>query len=198
MTARTRAIVLLLAGLGLAAGAAHAAPAPAAAASDAMSWLFKQPLGHPDATRLKHDAEDGQVAAQLDYARYLLRHQQDAAAVSWLTQANQQGDARAQYLLGMLYLRGRAVAQDFEQARYFLGKAADQGYAAAQYRLGRLLLDGPFVDPGLENASAAQLQQATQRGMAMLHRVAAAGYAPARTALQQDASASRGGAQAAP
>ena len=191
MTARARAIGMLLGMLVATTGAAHATPlpTPAAAASDALPWLLTQPLGELDAARLKRDAENGAVAAQLDYARYLLRHDQDAAAVSWLTQANQQGDARAQYLLGMLYLRGRAVAQDFDQARYFLGKAADQSYAPAQYRLGRLLLDGPFVDPALENASPAQLQQATHHGTELLRRAAAAGYAPAAALLNEQAGA---------
>ena len=198
MSPRARTLVCLLAAL-VAAPAVRAAPA-AAPAGGAQRWLWTEALGHPDVARLKRDAENGQEHAQMDYARYLLRQGRDAEAVSWLTQANQQGDVRAQYLLGMLYLQGRAVAQDFEQARYFLGKAADQGYAPAQFHLGRLLIDGPFVDPALENASPAQLRQASQRGMELLRRAAAAGYAPARTALQQDApaAASRGGAQAAP
>ncbi len=173
----------------LAAPAAQAAASPASA----QQWLWRQPLGHENLDRLRHDAENGKVGAQMDLARYLLRHGRDAAGVNWLTQANEQGDVRAQYLLGMLYLQGRAIGQDFDQARYFLGKAADQGYAAAQFHLGRLLINGPFIDPSLANESQAHVQRDLRRGRELVRKAAAAGYAPARALLARDAPA-----QAAP
>ncbi len=48
------------------------------------------------------------------------------------------GDRRAQYRLGLLYLRGNEVKKDLKKARIWLEKAAEQGYAKAFYRLGML------------------------------------------------------------
>ena len=42
------------------------------------------------------------------------------------------GDARAQYLLGLVYEQGKAVEEDFDEAREWLVLAADQDEADAQ------------------------------------------------------------------
>jgi hypothetical protein len=47
-----------------------------------------------------------------------------------------QGDAEAQYNLGLMYGLGKGVEQDFSQAKLWLEKAAAQGYAPAQNELG--------------------------------------------------------------
>jgi uncharacterized protein len=47
-----------------------------------------------------------------------------------------QGDARGQYFLGVMYDRGQGVRQDYAEAVKWYRKAADQGFAAAQYNLG--------------------------------------------------------------
>jgi TPR repeat protein len=54
----------------------------------------------------------------------------------------EQGDALAQYSLGMLYRKGRGVPQDDAQARKWYGKAAAQGLAKAQFSLGTLYFNG--------------------------------------------------------
>ncbi len=48
----------------------------------------------------------------------------------------EQGDADAQYNLGLMYDRGYGVPQDYVQARQWYEKAAAQGDARAQYNLG--------------------------------------------------------------
>lgn len=54
----------------------------------------------------------------------------------------EQGDALAQYNLGVLYRKGRGVPQDDVQARKWYAKAAAQGQAKAQFNLGTLYFNG--------------------------------------------------------
>ncbi len=48
----------------------------------------------------------------------------------------EQGDARAQYNLGLMYVNGRGVPQDYEKAIDWFTKSAEQGFAGAQNNLG--------------------------------------------------------------
>jgi TPR repeat protein len=54
----------------------------------------------------------------------------------------EQGDAMAQYHVGMLYHKGRGVPQDDVQARKWYEKSAAQGQAKAQFSLGTLHFNG--------------------------------------------------------
>ena len=47
----------------------------------------------------------------------------------------QQGEAKAQYDLGVMYRDGRGVEQSYEQAAYWLQQSADQGETLAQSNL---------------------------------------------------------------
>ena len=53
-----------------------------------------------------------------------------------------QGDAMAQYNLGVLYAEGETIPQNFSEARKWSLEAAEQGFAPAQYNLGVLYRDG--------------------------------------------------------
>ena len=64
----------------------------------------------------------------------------------------EQGDALAQYNLGVLYRKGRGVPQDDVQARQWYEKAAAQGQAKAQYNLGTLFLNGGGVPKDYQQA----------------------------------------------
>ncbi len=66
-------------------------------------------------------------------------------AVYWYRKAAEQGDAAAQYNLGVRYANGRGVAKDDVQAVYWYRKAAEQGLAIAQYNLGVHYDDGKGV-----------------------------------------------------
>jgi len=57
----------------------------------------------------------------------------------------EQGDALAQYNLGVLYRKGRGVQQNDVQARQWYAKAAAQGQAKAQFNLGTLYFNGEGV-----------------------------------------------------
>ena len=48
----------------------------------------------------------------------------------------EQGNAKAQYNLGLMYYDGKGFPQDYAEAVKWYRKAAEQGYAKAQYNLG--------------------------------------------------------------
>ncbi|NCX22776.1 MAG: sel1 repeat family protein, partial [Betaproteobacteria bacterium] len=76
---------------------------------------------------LAGDLEDGLAAyIRKDYA----------TALAKFRSAAQQGVADAQYNLGVMYEKGRGVAQDYGEAVRWYQMAAQQGYKEAQYNLG--------------------------------------------------------------
>ena len=68
-----------------------------------------------------------------------------ATAASQFQFLAEQGDARAQYTLAVMYANGQGVDQDDGQAVLYYGMAADQGHAAAQYDLGLMHANGQGV-----------------------------------------------------
>jgi TPR repeat protein len=79
------------------------------------------------------DYEDGWVAYERgDYK----------TALALLTGAANQGNALAQTALGLVYYKGRGVAQDYGQAIIWLRKAAEQGRPAAQLLLAEMYEQG--------------------------------------------------------
>ena len=60
----------------------------------------------------------------------------DAEQVRALRAQAEQGDATAQYNLGVCYANGKGVEKDAEEAVKWYHKAAEQGNARAQYNLG--------------------------------------------------------------
>ena len=57
----------------------------------------------------------------------------------------QQGDAAAQFNLGLSYATGTGAPQDSTEAARWFGRAADQGDAAAQQNLGAMYANGEGV-----------------------------------------------------
>ncbi len=57
----------------------------------------------------------------------------------------EQGNARAQYNLGVMYENGRGVPQDYAKALQWYRKAAEQGVALAQNNLGVMYRKGRGV-----------------------------------------------------
>ena len=58
--------------------------------------------------------------------------------VQWMQRAAENGDAAAQYNLGLSYADGEGVEQDKAEAAKWYGKAAEQGYEAAKAALKEL------------------------------------------------------------
>jgi hypothetical protein len=59
--------------------------------------------------------------------------------------AAEQGDALAQYNLGVMYAKGQGVVQDYKEAAKWYRLAAEQGSAEAQSNLGFLYEEGQGV-----------------------------------------------------
>ena len=68
-----------------------------------------------------------------------------ATAVKEWTALAEQGNAQAQFGLGVLYANGHGVLKDFKQAAKWYRKAAKQGNAGAQLGLGVLYANGQGV-----------------------------------------------------
>ena len=59
-------------------------------------------------------------------------------AVRWYRRAAEQGIARAQFNLGLMYVKGQGVPQDDGEAARWYRKAAEQGDPDAQNNLGKV------------------------------------------------------------
>ena len=66
-------------------------------------------------------------------------------AATQFREAAEQGDAKAQHYLALLYDGGKGVPQDDAEAIKWYGKAAEQGYADAQYNLSMVYYFGKGV-----------------------------------------------------
>lgn len=73
------------------------------------------------------------------------------------------GDAEAQHFLGVMYYRGKGVAQDFAEAAKQFRAAAEQGHARAQSLLAEMYAAGEGVARSHETA-AAWYQKAAAQG----------------------------------
>ena len=80
--------------------------------------------------------EDGEAAYQ--------QHDYATALHVWQPLADQ-GDAKAQNNLGILYAHGQGVTQDYAEAVRWYRKAADQGLGIAQGNLGAMYANGQGV-----------------------------------------------------
>ena len=75
----------------------------------------------------------------------------------------EKGNARAQFILGLLYKQGRGIPQDFKQAAKWFLKAAEQGNARGQFSLGLLYLKGQGVSKDYKQAEE-WLRKAAEQG----------------------------------
>jgi TPR repeat protein len=75
----------------------------------------------------------------------------------------EQGDATAQFSLGLLYVFGKTVPQDFTRAAQWFDKAARQGNANAQAGLGTLYSSGRGVPQDFTRA-AKWFRKAAEQG----------------------------------
>ena len=75
----------------------------------------------------------------------------------------EQGDAQAQFKLGLMHYNGEGWPQDFKQAFFWFSKAAEQGNAEAQYNLGIMYDNGEGV-PEDNVQAVAWYRQAAEQG----------------------------------
>jgi uncharacterized protein len=86
-----------------------------------------------------------------------------ATAMSMARPLAEEGDTRAQALLGQMYYRGRGVGTDDREAAIWFRRAADQGNATAQFFLGTMYDEGRGV-PQDYHESARWYQRAAEQG----------------------------------
>ena len=75
-----------------------------------------------------------------------------AEAVTWFRMAAEQGNAIAQFNLGIKYLNGQGVPQDDAEAVRWFQQAADQGHAGGQFNLGVMYEEGRGVPQDFDTA----------------------------------------------
>ena len=87
------------------------------------------------------NAKDAAGKTALDYAlswrNKLTEHAIRDAMLPTFKKSAEQGDAEAQYNLGMMYANGNGVAEDQWEAVVWLRKAAKQGHKAARNELAK-------------------------------------------------------------
>ena len=103
----------------------------------------------------------------------------DVEAARWYRLAAEQGNARAQFSLGVRYGNGEGVPQDYSEAVRWYRLAAEQGSASAHFNLGRLYAYGQGVHQDYVeahmwlNIAAARLSGGNrERAVAVRDRVA--------------------------
>ena len=73
-------------------------------------------------------------------------------AAKWVRKAAKQGNAEAQYSLGLMYNNGDGVTQDYQEALKWYRLAAEQGHAPAQNNLGVMYINGEGVTQDYQEA----------------------------------------------
>jgi TPR repeat protein len=100
------------------------------------------------------------------FNRYDFRH-----SIVILTSLAEQGNARAQVLLGIIHSEGKGVKKDPVKARLWYRLAAEQGDTAGQFMLGLTYLD----ETDQSNASA-WIRRAARGGNSVAQRFLAKSY----------------------
>jgi TPR repeat protein len=83
-------------------------------------------------------------------------------ALTEFTALAEKGNAEAQYILGIMYVEGKAVPLDYKVAMSWYRKAADQGHAGAQTSLGAMSARGLGVPMDYQTAMSWYLKAAEQ------------------------------------
>ena len=109
----------------------------------------------------------------------------------------EQGDAKAQFMLGGIYYSGQGVTQDYGEAMKWYLKAADQGNADAQFLLGVIYFNGQGVTKDTAEALKWLRKSAAQGKTAAINLLrlwgpGAGASAPASASADTGASAKSG------
>ncbi len=86
-----------------------------------------------------------------------------STALQIFRQLADQGNARAQFSLGVMYNKGQGVTQDYAEAMRWYREAAEQDYVLAQYNLGLMYSKGQGV-PRDYTEAAGWYRKAAEQG----------------------------------
>jgi len=137
-----------------------------------QSWPYASQNEAENLAQIRMHAESGDANAQYDLAwmydtggddQILAKDVRKAA--EWYEKAAVQGHAKAQTGLGLLYVSGQGIPQDYVKGVDWLQKAAAQGEAEAQLNLGWLYRDKKGI-PEDPTKALQWWQNAADRGFA--------------------------------
>ena len=86
-----------------------------------------------------------------------------------------EGNSVAQYIIGLMYFRGKVVEKDYKQSIKLMNLSAEQGYVEAQFNLGMMYADGQGVAEDYTEAikwlklAAEQKFEAAQFKLKLMH-----------------------------
>ena len=103
---------------------------------------------------------------RLDSVLNALKHDSCTTGLKQVQPMAEQGNALAQYNLGVMYYYGHNVEQDYDEAVKWWRLAADQGHAYAQHYLANMYFCGYGVTRSYEEA-ASLYRLAAEQGMAV-------------------------------
>ena len=92
------------------------------------------------------------LADRNDGAYAYLQGDYETAYNTMISLAKTSDDEIAQYYLGVMYMKGQGVEQDYEEAGEWFRKASEQGLSVAMYKLAGLYTKGNGVPKDLEFA----------------------------------------------
>jgi len=78
--------------------------------------------------------------------------QDDKESASWFNKSAAQGNALAQFNLGVMYIKGQGVPQDYTMALKWYMKAAEQNNPLAQFDLGVMYTNGEGTEVDMVQA----------------------------------------------
>jgi TPR repeat protein len=107
----------------------------------------------------------------------------DEATAKEVRKAAEEGDASAQYRLGLLYEGGVGVPQNYKKAKEWFEKAAKQGHVGAQADLGTLYLQGAGA-PQSAQMAVFWFSQAAEQGDVLVFAKLGRMYAEGRGVRQ--------------
>ncbi|TAN65003.1 MAG: hypothetical protein EPN17_17990 [Methylobacter sp.] len=108
-------------------------------------------------------AVNQEVAGMLEKARRMLNKGRVVEALSLYLPLAEQGNADAQFHVGLLYANGLGVTKDDKQAADWFGRAAKQGHREAQTKLGFMYATGKGVTQNY-NTAVYWCYQAAEQG----------------------------------
>ena len=123
---------------------------------------------------------------KLDRAVQYYKQQNYQAAFSLFKELAEQGDAAAQFNLGVMYHEAQGVSQDYSQAVKWHQKAAEQGIAQAQLNLGIMYYQGQGVSQDYYQA-VKWYQKAAEQGHSTAQYVLGLMYGKGLGVKQNDA-----------
>lgn len=130
------------------------------------SSLKYRALNAAGEARIRDDFFNDFVAPQIRKDQFVQAHAQferDTASLAQLRRQAASGDRSAQYMLGVMYLKGDQVRKDPKKAAELVHEAAEGGYAKAQLHLAGLYAVGLGV-PKNADKSVRWLRKAAAHG----------------------------------